>query len=815
MKKIIGLILTLALMLSICAFPVSAASTATSAQIEVLTDLGIVKGYEDGSFKPDAVITRAEVVAIINRVQGLSDAAKAAAGVSIYSDVKATDWFAGDVNLATQMGVISGDGDGTFRPNDQVKYEEAVKMIVAALGYNREYVMKQGGWPTGYLVIAAQTEVSKGLSVTAGEPAYRGVVAKLVYQALTAPMMVLSTYDDDGKATYKPDASKTLLNTKLNISKVTGWVSANNVTSLTGSTTDEVNKVRIHVEETIVGSVDTKSEFVVDANYELGCVYNFYVAEDDDDEQYIISAEEGKNESVIIEIVEDELIAENGDNKIITLDADNEEEEYILEKDYTSLVNGKVSALPDAYSPTDVIELVDVDNNGKYDIVFVTNYIIGVVDNIYGGNTKIGLKNTSSIDMKPYLEKDGYSYSITIDGTKRVYDISDLMEFDVLTIVKSDKHIDIAVSRDSVSGEVKAIDHNDGTYTINGEDYKVSNAVAAPIPTLGLEGTFYLDTFGRIAWYKGFTSYSGNLGYIAAMGEYTSLGETYYEVQILTKSGNLKVYTLSTKVNVNSIAVGDVITYRLKDDKISSVEVLIPERANLSNLEYDATVDAFDGKYGVDESTIVFFVGEENIDDYTVGNVNSFVDERIYDISIIETDEYTNNATIVVVNSIVGGIAEDAPLAVLVNKKIVSIDNDVVNALTFLTEGKEVTINTDIDFVDDVIDELNRGDVFVYSTNEDGNIDKIALVAAYETAEIVVDKAGNVITLEQAGRKNIGNVENIYLVDLDKSKVVPTIGAIGDIVKSQPYVDDVSVKAYIYYVDEKPFEVVVYFETNK
>ena len=87
-----------------------------------------------------------------------------------------------------------------------------------------------------------------------------------------------------------------------------------------------------------------------------------------------------------------------------------------------------------------------------------------------------------------------------------------------------------------------------------------------------------------------------------------------------------------------------------------------------------------------------------------------------------------------------------------------SIDNDVVNALTFLTEGKEVTINTDIDFVDDVVDELNRGDVFVYSTNEDGEIDKIALVAAYETAEIVVDKAGNVITLEQAGRKNIGNV---------------------------------------------------------
>ena len=806
MKKIIGLILTLALMLSICAFPVSAASTATSAQIEVLTDLGIVKGYEDGSFKPDAVITRAEVVAIINRVQGLSDAAKAAAGVSIYSDVKATDWFAGDVNLATQMGVISGDGDGTFRPNDQVKYEEAVKMIVAALGYNREYVMKQGGWPTGYLVIATQAEVTKGLSVTAGEPAYRGVVAKLVYQALTAPMMVLSTYDDDGKATYKADPNSTLLGKKLNFAKVTGFVSANNVSALSGSETDATNVVRLMYNK-VVGNKDildtNKKEFITNIDYALGHIYDFYVAENDN-KLYIVSAEEGKNETITL-VENEEYVITSQNNTIIVKDLDGNEKEYELSDTYKALVNGKVDTLPTEFDSDDVVELIDVDSDNEYDYVFITKYIIGVVDSIYGKNKKIGFKNISSLDMTKYLEEDGYSYSIVINGTKRVYDISDLMEYDVLTIVKSDKSIDITVSRNIVNGEVDSVDRDENIYFINGNEYKVSTAQGID---LGVEGTFYLDTFGKIAWYKGYTSYSGNLGYIAGKGTVTKLGETYYEILILTKNGKFETYTLSTKVDANEVSVCDLISYKVKDGKVSSIEVLDPEYTKIG-AEYDASVNAFDGKYGIDESTIIFFVGEDDVDDYTVGNIYSLVDEKLYDITVVKTDECTNNATIVIVNNIVGGIADNAPLAVLVNNKVVKHNDEVVNALTFLSEGKEITLYTSVDY-DGALPV--RGEVFEYSTNEDGDIDIINIVNV--NAKIVEDKVGNVITFADNSKVNISTIENIYLVDLDKSKIVPEIGAIGDITKSRDTEGDVCVKAYIKYVDEKPFEMVVYFRTN-
>ena len=198
--------------------------SAVAEATNVLSDLGILYGYEDGSFGPDKTITRAELVAVANRLQGLSDAAKAAGGVTAYTDVPADEWYAGDVNLATQMGVISGDGNGLFRPNDPVKYEEAVKMIVASLGYTQKYVEEKGGWPTGYLVIASEANVTKGLSNTAGTEAPRGIVARLAFNALTSPRMVLSSYASDGTAVYAPNTANILLDDKLATYRLEGHV---------------------------------------------------------------------------------------------------------------------------------------------------------------------------------------------------------------------------------------------------------------------------------------------------------------------------------------------------------------------------------------------------------------------------------------------------------------------------------------------------------------------------------------------------------------------------------------------------------------
>ncbi len=533
LTRILALVLVFTMMVSSAAFAAKftdVAEDSTYAEaVEVLSALGILNGYEDGSFKPDAVITRAEVVAVVNRLQGLSDAAKAAAGTSMYTDVATSDWFAGDVNLASQMGIVSGDGNGLFRPNDQVKYEEAVKMMVAALGYNQEYVLKQGGWPTGYLVIATDKGVTKGLAVSAGEPAHRGVVAKLAYQSLTAPMMVLSTYDDEGKATYASDVTKTLLGTKLGFAKLVGYVSANANSSLVSTTgTNDTEIVKYTVDTTartgkndsgfkyFVGNTDVADFAANNANATdelqvngtdvaktLGYATEVYVGSNEKGEPEVLTYVVAKknNYEVVIENVEDiqEIAADvekpgkkssivasatglNGDYSVYDDETDSTNTTYTLE-DAQLIFNGQYKAaanfaddieanteLGEFFAPAQgTVKLLDNDGNGKYDFVFVTSYETKVVDYVYSANTRIALKAGASIDLSDYIEKadEGFELSIKLDGEE--IEIADLQEFDVLSIATAGRKMEIIVSRNVVEGSVEAVEgklkEKDGTDT--------------------------------------------------------------------------------------------------------------------------------------------------------------------------------------------------------------------------------------------------------------------------------------------------------------------------------------------------------------
>jgi len=92
------------------------------------TELGWVRGYADGTFRPDASITRAEFAALANRAFGLKGSAP-----TTFSDVKASSWASKEVSAAVAAGYVSGAPDGTFRPNEPITRQEAALMIVRLL----------------------------------------------------------------------------------------------------------------------------------------------------------------------------------------------------------------------------------------------------------------------------------------------------------------------------------------------------------------------------------------------------------------------------------------------------------------------------------------------------------------------------------------------------------------------------------------------------------------------------------------------------------------------------------------------------------
>lgn len=99
-------------------------------EVEVLANKQVVRGGGDGNFSPDNSITRAEFAALLVRSLGLTEKQGAP---SIFTDIKANDWFAGAVGAAYEAGLISGYSDGTFKPNAPITREQMAVMVANAL----------------------------------------------------------------------------------------------------------------------------------------------------------------------------------------------------------------------------------------------------------------------------------------------------------------------------------------------------------------------------------------------------------------------------------------------------------------------------------------------------------------------------------------------------------------------------------------------------------------------------------------------------------------------------------------------------------
>ena len=107
---------------------VSSASWYNNA-VATLSSMGVIKGYDDGAFRPDAPITRAEFAAIATR---FFDYTAKYAGA--FDDVSASAWYAGSVQAAVDMGLAGGYPDGGFHPDDNITRAEAVTIVNRVLG---------------------------------------------------------------------------------------------------------------------------------------------------------------------------------------------------------------------------------------------------------------------------------------------------------------------------------------------------------------------------------------------------------------------------------------------------------------------------------------------------------------------------------------------------------------------------------------------------------------------------------------------------------------------------------------------------------
>ena len=157
MKKFLSMVLALVMTMSLAA--VSAGATEYKdltdrdeiqyeEAVAVLNRIGIITGYDDGSFRPETELTRgAAAKIIVSLMIGPEAASNLPNSSSPYPDVPAGHTFAGVISYCKTAGYISGYGDGTFKPANSLTGFAFAKMLLGALGYKSELEGFTGsGW---------------------------------------------------------------------------------------------------------------------------------------------------------------------------------------------------------------------------------------------------------------------------------------------------------------------------------------------------------------------------------------------------------------------------------------------------------------------------------------------------------------------------------------------------------------------------------------------------------------------------------------------------------------------------------------------
>ena len=593
LKKVISSVAALTMVASsVAAFAVDfpdVESTASYAQaVQELSALDVISGYDDGTFGPDKLVTRAEITKMIVDALAERSSAEASTESTKFADVSADHWAKGYINQGVADGFIAGMSDTEFDPDANVTYVQAQKMLVSAIGYET-YAQAQGGWPTGYKTYAASLDITKGISgITDSTELTRAQVAQMIDNAMDAPLCVIASWKTEWNGTKTPNlevrdgkegrAYETLFTEKHDAYKVYGRVTE---TSKTGSV--DTDKVTFQVEkadnfddeEVKADSPVSEDMYIGDSkadNY-LRTYSQALIQKNDDDEFTILSiAAAAANKSVTV-ASEDFDENKSTDEALYFFPAGTTKGSTKYQLDTT---NGVTIYINGVESSKSIAELRDyLDNNetasvtlqketetgststsAKYNTIMVSSYVTAIVDEVIDktNETSVNFDTYSSgIQAKMTVNKDddNYTYSFKLDGKE--IEAKDLQQNDVLNIsydttgsFRESSFYDVIVTRNVVDG-VKCTSINDskGEYTIGGTKYKAAEGMDIDVET-STEYSLYLDHFGRIAKADE-NSVSKNYGvlkniYKKAAGDYMA--------QIITKNGTEEEYKVdSDKVN--------------------------------------------------------------------------------------------------------------------------------------------------------------------------------------------------------------------------------------------------------------------------
>lgn len=529
--------------------------------ITLLYNLNIVQGDENGNYNPDNLVNRIEFATILYRMMYdvNIDSVYTPDTADAFSDIDASHWGYKTACFMRSIGIVQGKGNNQFGPNDRISLNDALKMIVVALGHD-VVAQSNGGYPHGYLLVASSCGIYKDASAIRDVNALtRAEVAYLCARALNVESLDTEPLLEGIETTFLK---------MRDIELIEGRVTSTYDIALNGV----IEKNQIMIGQTLY-NLDIKHQ-IYDSSQLIGSKVKIYRDIKTDNIKHISVVNRG--ESVVIPAKNITVPATT--SKYSYTYEENNKKKVVELHDPQVIYNGRLLITGDITNArlnpsSGEVRVLDSNGDGRYDLIIITDCITYALKTIRD-DTIYGL-----FGKNLYLKDK--EYKIYLNNNEIA--LKDLIPGDVLSVATdvSGKISIINVSRDKLQGAVEAIDTSASEYQINDEMYTVNSSYSkekdAYMPLeLGFKGTYYFDVYGEIVYAT--TEYGDEgggtdpnqktYGLLREVSLESGIRGTIY-VEILTTDNTFEIFEIS---DFNKFKLGRLVGSDYKISKTDSDE---------------------------------------------------------------------------------------------------------------------------------------------------------------------------------------------------------------------------------------------------
>ena len=466
--------------------------------VDTLVALGVVNGYDDGSFKPNGTVTRAEMAKMIYVLRtGNSDASAYNDDKTSFTDI-GSHWARGYIKYCQSLGIIAGKSNTKFCPNDKVTAQEAAKMLLVTLGYDATKAGLVGaGWAAKTNALADEAGLLEDVNTSFTAACPRQYAAQLIYNAIDAKTVVLrdGEYTDE---TAMGVANKTIGEKYMGLKKTVGTLSSFSKTS--GKDTYEMSLTDINENDSSTKYETSFTKVEKDyASLKYKTVKVLYKAKDD---VYGVFATDDNTSTTGVladlKMDSDKKVKLDGtkydlastttvyvDGVKVTTDGEKTIKDWV-----TKYGDGGSNKFAKPYLKGTKVELLATDGSSDYSILNVTTYEIGKVS--YVGSDYINVTTKGGVATQSVKRSDDdFNYP------------SDIKKDDYVVVTKEGNYADkkgLIEKATVVEGKVQStkgdnkVQINDNWYTMASDDVTAPKLNARVMLVVVNGYAYYVDT---------------------------------------------------------------------------------------------------------------------------------------------------------------------------------------------------------------------------------------------------------------------------------------------------------------------------------